>query len=440
MNRREFFHTSAGFSACMISPGLFKISYTKKAPHSYSFRRYQPKSSLAPVYIVTPNDGYYIHTFYDVNPFSPSGRLLAVNKFPFQQKRPAFGETADVCIVDLENETIETVYTTKGWGFQLGANLNWGNSDRYLYANDVIDNEAVCVRIDLNTREVKAYNGPMYHLSPDEKKIIGFPLDIINATQKGYGVPLFRETKQIKGAPDNEGIWETNLETNKKILLLSLQKAAASVTDSEYLEDGNCYFFHTKYNPLGTKIMQVFRCLFPNNPDKKGWNPMLLTFSNDGSGIHETISRKQWSHGGHHPNWHPDGEHLIMNLTPVWLGHDKMRFCMFHHTGKDFKILNEKLLGSGHPSVDPQTKYLISDCYQHESMALSNGHVPIRFVHLPTGEEQAICTVFTDLDINTSTLRVDPHPVWSGDYQKICFNGAPEGKRQVFIADLKSLI
>ena len=73
---------------------------------------------------VTPEDGSYLHSFYDVSAFSPSGRYLAVTKVPFEDRNARYGDTADVCIIDLEAESISTVYSTKGWGFQLGANLN----------------------------------------------------------------------------------------------------------------------------------------------------------------------------------------------------------------------------------------------------------------------------------------------------------------------------
>jgi len=441
MNRRQFLRTSAGFGAIMLSPGVFSVLTSCSREESYPFRDYQKQKSLVPVKIVTPDDGYYLHTFYDVSPFSPSGKLLAVTKLPFQDRRPEFGDTAEICIIDLENETIQKVYSTKGWSFQLGANLNWGATDRYIYTNDIIDNAAVCVRIDLETKEVKAFSGPKYHLSPDGNYAIGFPLDIINATQKGYGVPEYRQTKKIQGAPSDEGLWQTNLKTDQKRLLVSLKEAADNVTNKDYLKGGNCYFFHSKYNPQGNKILQVMRTLFPDNPDKDGWNPRLLVFNSDGSNIHETITRVQWDYGGNHPNWHPDGEHIIMNLTPVWEGENKRRFCMFHHTGKSFNILDERHLGTGHPSVDPETKYLVSDCYQHEPMAMDNGHVPIRFIHLNTGEESMICSVFTDLkhEDEDNTLRLDPHPAWSNDYKKVCFNGAPNGKRQVLVADLESI-
>jgi hypothetical protein len=442
MRRRDFITTSAGFLAAMTLPGCYSIHNPKGSATSFKFREYRKGSTVGRVQIVSPDDGYYIHTFFDVCPFSPGQRYLAVTKFPYQYQNIIFGDTADVCIIDLENETIEKVYSTKGWAFQLGANLNWGKTDRYLYTNDIIGNDAVCVRIDLETGETKGFAGPMYHISPDESAVIGFPLDLINgyqdgeATQMGYGVPLYKEISEIKGAPADEGLWKTNLITNEKKLLVSLRDAFNYANDP-FAKGGDHYFFHSKYNPAGTRIFQVFRIIFPG---ARRYHPRLLTFNPDGTDMRQAVTREQWSHGGHHPNWHPDSENIIMNLTPVWLGDDQMRFCMVHHTGKDFRILSDKFRGSGHPSVNPDTSYLISDYYVGNYKRLGYDECPIRLINLNAGEEVHICKVFTDMDISESTFRVDPHPVWSRDFKKVCFNGAPGGVRQVFVADLAGLL
>ena len=442
MKRRDFVKTSAGFLAFMTIPGCYSVSNAKKSLRSYKFRDYQKDTSVGRVKIVTPDDGYYIQTFFDVCPFSPGQRYLAVTKFPFQDRHVEYGDIADVCVIDLENETIRTVYSTKGWAMQLGANLNWGKTDRCLYTNDIIANQDVCVRIDLETLETKAFTGPMYHIAPDESAVIGFPLDLINGyqngvpTQMGYGVPKYKDIKEIEGAPSDQGLWQTNLATNEKKLLLSLRRAYEAVNDP-FAKGGNHYFFHSKYNPQSTRIFQVFRCIFP---DSRRYHPTLLTFNPDAGDIQQAVTREQWSHGGHHPNWHPDGENIIMNLTPVWLGDDTMRFCMVHYTGRDFKILTTKTRGSGHPSVNADTSYLISDFYVGEYKRLGHDDCPIRLIDLNIDEEVSICNVFTDLDISESTFRIDPHPVWSPDHKKVCFNGAPNGVRQVFVADLSDVI
>lgn len=431
-------------------PRLFSWLRPWRREKDVEFRPYRPGKTVGKVTCVTPDDGHYIHTFYDVCPFSPSQKYLAVSRLPYQDREPVLGDKADVCVIDLEKQTIRTVYSTKAWGFQLGANLNWGASDRYLYTNDVIDGSAVCVRIDIGSGDTHAFSGPMYHIAPDESCVAGFPLDLINATQLGYGVPLASGAKAWlpPGAADDEGIWKTDLTTNKKTLLMSLADMARAVPDGFPCADGTFYFFHTKFNKQNSRILQVMRCLcapeFNDISSAESRNTprrfnMLFTFKPDGSEIRQAVSQKQWAAGGHHPNWHPDGEHVIMNLTPAWLGDQTMRFCMFRYDGTEFRVLAKDLPGSGHPSMEPQGRYLITDAYPHEPIALSNGEVPIRLVDVQNGKEEAVCYIYT-MGQGLESLRLDPHPAWSRDYKKVCFNGAPNGRRQVFIADLTGIV
>ncbi len=47
---------------------------------------------------VTPEDGFYVHTYYDVCPFSPSGRYLLCSRLPYQDRPPVHGDTADTAL------------------------------------------------------------------------------------------------------------------------------------------------------------------------------------------------------------------------------------------------------------------------------------------------------------------------------------------------------
>ena len=417
-------------------PYLFSCRRGPFERRPVSFRPYQPGKTAAPVTCVTPDDGFYIHTFYDVTPFSPSGRYLAVTRLPFQDHDPVLGETADVCVIDLQTREIFDVYSTRGWGFQLGANLNWGATDRTLYTNDVIDGCGVCVRLDLESGGVRAYSGPMYHIAPDESCVIGFPLDLINATQRGYGVPEDPDRPRVlpPGASGEQGLWRTELERDGKTLLLSLAQLADHVPDPDYYRGGTFYLFHSKFNRQNSRIMQVLRCMLPER--RGGWNPQLFTFDVNGANIRQAVTREQWAPGGHHPNWHPDGEHLIMNLKPDG---ETLRFCTFAYDGSGFRVLSEKRLGSGHPSVEASGRYLISDAYPGEPVCKDSDQVPIRLVDLVVDDEITLCTLYT-LGRGLGTLRVDPHPAWDRNYSRVCFNGAPDGARGVYIADLTGLI
>jgi len=449
MQRRNFIaKTSAGLLANLILPGCWSVE-NKKAEattkpqqitkSSFKFRDFKKGDTLCPIQIITPVDAPYMHTFYDVSPFSPNGRYVVLTKLPYQYKSPPFGDEAEICIIDLQERNIRTVYSTKAWAHQLGANTQWGNDDRHVYTNDWIDGQVVCVRIDIETGETKAFAGSMYHIAPDASAVVGFPPDVINVTQMGYGVPENPENppRQYKGAPDEFGLFKTDLNTNEKSLLIPLSYFKDEYA-TELSDGGTAYLFHTKYNPQGTRIMQVARCL---QPEKRGWNPSIYTFDTDGNNFTKTVSHEQWNQGGNHPNWHPDGERIIMNLYPKKeLGTDDYCFVIFNQDGTGMKRLS-KHSGGGHPSVTPDTKWLITDAYTRQKQFVNDrGEVKIRLIDLVSDEEEALCYVYTPPLHIYGTLRNDPHPMWSRDYKKVLFCGTPQGKREVFIADLSDIV
>lgn len=453
MKRRQFIRKTSAGLIMTAGFGHWSIRNNFSPLLQYDFKPYRPGKTLGDVYQVTPQDGYYANTYYDIVPWSPSQQYMAVTKLPYQDKITTLGDIAEVCIIDLKNRTIRTVYKTKVWGYQLGANLHWGSTDRYLYTNDIIEGDhAVTVRIDLETGETNAYEGPMYDLAAEQQNVIGPTLEYLNTTQYAYTTPAPRADPAAfmrlpVGAADDEGLWKTDLQSNQNRLLVSLASAAASLEEHEYYQGGTFYFFHTKYNPQADKIMLVVRCTFPDLEKyeyKDSRNPSLLTTDADGNKIKVVVSRQQWQAGGHHPTWHPDGEHIIMNLTPEWLGEDQLRFCQFKADGSDFKILSKKIIGGGHPSITPDSRYLLSDAYPFEPQALGNGEIPIRLIDLQAQKEHSICTVFTDLGQKYEVRRfwgpskLDAHPVWDRKYQQVCFNGAPEGKRAVLVGDLST--
>ncbi len=101
MKRRTFLRTSMGFAAVSVGPGTWTIGSPASKKRNFVMRSYRPGKTVGKVLCVTPDDGFYLHTFYDVCPFSPSGRYLAVTRFPFQDRQPNPGDTADVCVVDI---------------------------------------------------------------------------------------------------------------------------------------------------------------------------------------------------------------------------------------------------------------------------------------------------------------------------------------------------
>ena len=78
MRHRGFLETTAGLAASVIGTGVWSVARAASSKRSFSFRPYRPGKTFGKVESVTSDDGFYLHTFYDVCPFSPSGRYLAV--------------------------------------------------------------------------------------------------------------------------------------------------------------------------------------------------------------------------------------------------------------------------------------------------------------------------------------------------------------------------
>jgi hypothetical protein len=173
-------------------------------------------------------------------------------------------------------------------------------------------------------------------------------------------------------------------------------------------------------------------------PDTR--NPMMFTFTPDGSNICFTPNTDRvpvWDANGGHPNWHGDGIHVIRSM-PV-KGMEGNRFVQARFDGADFRVLSDTLEGGGHPSVEPQGKYLITDeRHDQDGVALMG----LRLIDLTANEERRVCDIPT-IDKNKVedvVLRLDGHPAWSRDYKKVSLQVAPLGKRQLFIVDLEAIL
>lgn len=456
MNRRSFLHTTlGGVALAMISERVGAGSSWKP----FDFKPFRSGRYPVPVWKVTPDDGFYVHTFFDVCPWSPSGNYLLVTRFDFQGRKPSWGDQAAVCVIDLKNQRIREIYRTRAWSFQLGTNCQWDAvSDRYIYTNDIIEDEVVCVRIDWEAGTFKAFTGPLYSVSPDGRKVVSPNLLNMNIHQYGYAVPDGPSGKPIPFTPgdmEREGLWCTDLTNDRKSLLMPLSRFFEAAADEKLYEGMVGYLFHSKFNRQNTRILQVFRAQRNN----EGRNASLFTLNTDGTGLKQCLSAEKWNQkarsggSGNHPNWHPDGEHIIMNCIPTWLGFDEMKFCRFRYDGADFTVLSEKIAGSGHPSVDQSGRYLVTDAYPKQTYVKGpEGEVAIRLIDLNEDRETRLCDIPNDVGGGTaqasaetrktggSHFKLDPHPAWSRDYRQLCFNGAPDGIRQVFLADLQGII
>ena len=111
MIRRDFIKNTAlaGSLAALPLLGSSAQAGTVGSPGArpgkvkYDFRTYRDTATLCPVYSITPDDAYYLHTFYDVCPWSPSQRYFVCTRFPFQDREPTHRDEAQICLIDMKD-------------------------------------------------------------------------------------------------------------------------------------------------------------------------------------------------------------------------------------------------------------------------------------------------------------------------------------------------
>lgn len=399
-----------------------------------------------PVRCVTPGLPGCIHRFYDSSPFSPSGRYMALARLPFEDRLPGPGDAAGVVIVDLETGEAETVADTRGWDTQLGAQVQWGGDDRTLLFNDVDTGSwtPFGVRMDPLSGERHRLDGTIYAVAPDGRWSAGPCLRRMLRSQRGYGVVVPDDrVPSNHGASGSDGIYLTDLSTGATRLLVSIAEIfeqAFPARDRSKYAGGDFYGFHVKWNPQGTRLLFVLRWIprtwLPWKRKKKHRRLNVITLGPDGSNPRIAVADTIWRQGGNHPNWCPDGEHILMNLNSEG---DGLRFARIRYDGTGLETLSRAFRGSGHPTMHRDQGHILTDAYPHEPVAFGDGTVPIRWLDLGTGEETTLARIRTrsDHEDRQVALRVDPHPAWDRDFRRIAFNACPEGRRHVFVAQME---
>ena len=388
-----------------------------------------------PVYVVPSTRT--LHRFFDTSPISPSGRYLALFRMPYEDHSARPGDAGEVVLFDLRSSKEQIVASSTGWEFQVGANVQWGLSDEELYFNSVDSRtwKAFAVAMNPLSGLQRKLDGTVFMASPAGGWIASHNLVKSRRVLPGYGVVVPDElvAKNV-GPVGDDGIYVTNTETGRSRMLVSLktiyEKAEPSIRVEEPMEH-EYHCFQVKWNRQGTRLLTAVS----RTPLAGGRRKLTaITMKADGSDIRTAVTADQWSRGGHHINWHPDGERISMNLN---IDDDRaLEIVTVRFDGSDLREVFEP--GSGHPSFHPGGRYVITDAYPHEPVGFGDGSVPIRLIDTIAGTCVNIARIY--VSATKGEFRVDPHPAWGPSGRFVVFNGFVNDTRQVYIADLAKIL
>lgn len=405
-------------------------------------------ADVAGVRIVQAISGRTIQRFFDTSPFSPSGRYLAVFRFPREDRSPQAGEAGEVVLVDLVAGGERVVATSRGYEMQLGANVQWGATDAELYFNDVDPAtwEAFAVQLNPLTGASRRLGGTVFMVSPNGQQLASYNLITSRRAQVGYGVivPESAMPPRNIGPVATDGVEITDVASGVSRRIVTIREIYEKTVPSiaiPHPDDFEYYCFQVKWNPQGTRLLTTVQWTA-----RKDRNPLravlpqgrlraVITMRPDGSDLRTAVTPDQWAKGGHHINWMPDGERLSMNLDVD--GKPGLELITVRADGTDLKVVFRP--GSGHPSQHPAGRsFFITDAYPDEPVAARDGTSPLRLLDTANGTERRLVNIFVSM--KAGEFRVDPHPAWDRTGRFVAFNGFEGGTRGVFVADLTALL
>ncbi|MHC4874751.1 MAG: TolB-like translocation protein [Planctomycetota bacterium] len=124
------------------------------------------------------------------------------------------------------------------------------------------------------------------------------------------------------------------------------------------------------------------------------------------------------------------------------MGHGSERyFTRIKYDGSEFQQLTANPAGRGHPTFDPEKRYILTDAYPEESLAYGDGTAPVRLIDCQSGSGCSIIRIAAVPQYKgDGEWRLDLHPAWDRSGKMIAFNGLQDNTRRVFVADLSSYI
>lgn len=382
--------------------------------------------------------GKVIHRFFDTSPISPSGKYVALFRFPYEDHSPKAGDAGEVIIVNIKTGAEKVVAKSRGWEMQLAANVQWGATDAELYFNEVdsVTWQAYAVCLNPFTKVAKRMAGTVFMVSVDGKKLATYNLIKSIYAQVGYGVIIPREKNSRNYGPvSDDGLIVTDVASNVSKQIVSIKQIYEQTRPSIKIqnpEDFEYYCFQVKWNLQGTKLLTTIQWSPKDGGERKR---AVITMNADGSNLRTAITPEQWAKGGHHVNWMPNGTHLSMNLNID--GKPGLEIITVKYDGSELETVYSP--GSGHPSYNPKgLPFIITDAYAGE-MPLKEGTSPIRLINVKDQSEKLVFGVQLP-PIKDFEFRVDAHPTWDRTGRYVIFNGTYQGTRSVYIADLKDML
>lgn len=404
---------------------------------------------------VVTNGPSHFFGFHDLTPWNlHTDELICLRTVTAEDHIPSHTDVADVVVINEADGKQTLVGRTRAWNWQKGARQRWlpaiGRRVVAYNASDAVGFE--CHLVDLDADSERVLPCSLYDICDHAGFGLSLNFHRLGGCQPGYGYDHATLRSGIERAEyENDGIFRVDLAAGKSKLILSiadfLRMRSLDPTMDEH------YFTHIQISPDGGRCAFMHRCFLNSG----GLVNHLIVMSADGSEVRVLLDDKM-----SHFDW-ADNDHLLVwcrknsaikklkESSPFSLGRGLYRLSrkirvnavrqgLYNesfrsidvNTGESIPVGKGVLTEDGHPQVNPKHPGLwINDTYpnpQHEQTLM--------LYHQPTNRRHDLLRLNTQPLIQETCWRCDFHPRWHPRGERVCFDSAHLGRRQLCVLDV----
>jgi hypothetical protein len=321
----------------------------------------------------------------------------------------------------------EIKYLTKSsaWNWQQGCMLQWyaASNDTIIYNDFSYEkNHYISIIRNITTGNDKTIDFPVYSVSNSGDFALTLNFERLALMRPDYG--YFNRNIKWEDLPDDhsDGIWFVDLKKNSSKLILSLD-TLKNYQPSETMNGAHHKVNHIDISPDGKRFMFLHRWVGPQGRFMR----LLTADSHDGSGLYYITGDQMVSHNC----WL--GNREIISFCRLPDGRD--RYVRFRDQQSFSEIIGDTLFNKdGHPSVSPDGHWMLTDDYPDKSRFSR-----LYLYHLNKKKKYIVGEFYQPLWY-TGEKRIDLHPKWSPDGQKVSIDSGHTGKRKFYVVDVSTIV
>ena len=365
--------------------------------------------------IITPDDGYhYFFAYYDMRATGDGiNQRHLTHRVKFMDRQP---EADDVCELGyLEDGRFVKFAETTAWNFQQGAMLQYHPfKEDTVYYNVCENGKFMTVTHNIKTGEKSYTDRAVACFSPDGKYGLAVNFGRIFAFRPGYGYAGFVDEGKSVNAPDNDGVFLTDLEGGRSSLLVSYKELQK---ESGFGEDEKILVNHITFNTASDKYVMLVRNFYEEG---SMWLTSMMIGDLNG-GFKTVLSKTLVSH------YYWVSRDVILVYCAV-AGEKMSLYFINVETGENKRIDSPYFVGTAagdiHCSLSPDGKYIIGDGYPKE------GYRHLIAISLETGETKTLLKAKTVIPKN-GDIRCDLHSRFVFNGQYVSFDTTQNEKREI---------